>query len=150
VDFVEKFLLALQALNKAISLNSSHPDAHRITVRFLHAVQAELASLHPTVQELIKSSQEKLLAGKSLEQFNEQYLQQHQGSFAHRIAAAEMTFLLNPAKKEEALKLINTNGVKGGSKDLKVSLSLIIFNLSMMLYSHTSFFSFATKSIKLC
>ncbi len=63
------------------------------------------------VAEVINSEVQELLAGKSLAEYNEGFLEEHgSDSLLHRAAAAEMMALLDPKSKAKAVQVILKRG----------------------------------------
>lgn len=79
-------------------------------------------SLCPSVNEYIRSVIDKEMVGlydgaSDCSAYNQQYLEQHQKSAAHRLAVGQMIYFLDPAEQEKALTLAcdigsNITGVK--------------------------------------
>lgn len=63
------------------------------------------------VAEVIDTEVQQLLAGKSLAEYNDSFLEQHgSDSLLHRAAAAEMMALLDPKSKPKAVQVILKRG----------------------------------------
>lgn len=76
----------------------------------LHFPQ-EAVKEKPVVAEVINSEVQQLLAGKSLAEYNEGFLEQHgSDSLLYRAAAAEMMALLDPNSKAKAVQVILKRG----------------------------------------
>ncbi|KAJ0075172.1 hypothetical protein Patl1_34406 [Pistacia atlantica] len=77
------------------------------------------------------------LQDKSLIEANKFFLHKHEDSLMHRVAAAEMLYVLEPSKKSEAIKLIEdttnnlvpTNGALGPVKEWKLKDCIAVHNL---------------------
>ena len=103
----KKYLLVLKALLQACALgHAGTPQVHVATIRFLHAVGAA-SGLDATIAKVIDGNRAALGAppGTALPALNAAYLQKASTADA-LIAGAEMTFLLEPAKKADALALV--------------------------------------------
>ncbi|CAL8463644.1 g3178 [Coccomyxa elongata] len=114
-----KLLLALQAVKRALQVSgANHPQVHCLVVRFCQAAesQQEAVKEEPVVAEVINSEVQQLLAGKSLAEYNQGFLEQHgSDSLLHRAAAAEMMALLDPNSKAKAVQVIvKRGGLVGG------------------------------------
>jgi len=107
--------LVLRALKKAISIDPDHHEVHQHKITFLHTVQQQMSTLHPTVQAVITSEKGSLIGEKAtLKEVNDSYLTLHKLSLPRRTAAAEVMCLLDPTSKQEAKKLVsNLDNVKG-------------------------------------
>uniref|UniRef100_A0A7N0RHA1 Uncharacterized protein n=1 Tax=Kalanchoe fedtschenkoi TaxID=63787 RepID=A0A7N0RHA1_KALFE len=103
----QKILLALQALKQMLRLDADHPDSHRCLIRFFHHVGSmsnPLTDASKLVWSVLEA--ESQLHEKSLVEANSSFLEKHKDSLMHRAAVAEMTFLLEPHKKAESVKII--------------------------------------------
>jgi len=100
-----KYLLALRALRKAVTIAKDDPTVHRCIVRFLHEVRTQ--ELPPVIAEVVALNTEALglAAGVSLLQFNEAYVERCPSVAAH-VVGAELVLLLAPKQKEAALKRV--------------------------------------------
>eukprot|EP01117_Protostelium_nocturnum_P006668 TRINITY_DN2400_c0_g1_i1.p1 TRINITY_DN2400_c0_g1~~TRINITY_DN2400_c0_g1_i1.p1 ORF type:complete len:856 (-),score=378.74 TRINITY_DN2400_c0_g1_i1:75-2642(-) len=115
----KKHLLALQALSKSSSLSPQHPEVHRQTVRFFSEVaKLEMSGVK---KEIIEEGKQKFLGGKSLSDFNSEFLQKNKASYSHRVAAADSLLLLDSSKQSEANALFNDLSNARGRKDLKAA-----------------------------
>jgi peptide alpha-N-acetyltransferase len=121
----QKVLLAFQAVKQLIKLDENSPDSHRCLIKFFHKINS-LPTPGTDSEKLIWNVLEaerpdiRQLHGKSLIEVNRSFLESHSGSLMHRAAAAEMMYLLEPAKKMEAVKLIedSTNNTASGNNVL--------------------------------
>lgn len=92
---------------------------------------------------LISGSSFRQLDGKSLVEVNRSFLNKNDASLMHRVAAAEMMYLLEPDKKLEAVGLIedsvnNTvsgNGVLGPVKEWKIQDCIEVHQLLKTVFS---------------
>jgi len=113
----KKFLLVLQGVLKARAIAPDHPQVHKKTIEFLHSVESHLDSLNPVVKNVIITERDKMLAGKSLEKLNQEFLAKFSSSLPHRHVVAELLFLLSPNNRSEAIKILtNLEGIKGHSQ----------------------------------
>ncbi|XP_073292059.1 N-terminal acetyltransferase A complex auxiliary subunit NAA15-like [Primulina huaijiensis] len=107
----QKILLALQAVKHMQRLDANDPDTHRCLIKFFHKVETIPAPVTDT-EKLVCSVLEaerplfSQLHGKSLVEANTLFLEAHKDSLRHRAAVAEMIFVTEPNKKDEAINLI--------------------------------------------
>ncbi|XP_027125429.1 N-terminal acetyltransferase A complex auxiliary subunit NAA15 [Coffea arabica] len=107
----QKRLCALKAVRNLLRLNADHPDTHRCLIKFFHKV-GSLPAAVTTAEKIIWAAieEERLTYGqlreKSLLEANASFFETHKDSLMHRAAAAEMLFVLESNKKDEAVKLI--------------------------------------------
>ncbi|KAG2590122.1 hypothetical protein PVAP13_5NG284600 [Panicum virgatum] len=121
----QKILLAFQAVKQLIKLDENNPDSHRCLIKFFHKINS-LPTPGTDSEKLIWNVLEaerpdiRKLHGKSLIEVSRSFLEKHNASLMHRVAAAEMMHLLEPDKKMEAIKLIedSTNNASSGNNVL--------------------------------
>jgi peptide alpha-N-acetyltransferase len=103
-----KWLLALQALRKALGIAIDDPRVHRCVVRFFHATKAPAAALPAPVAKVIALHEEKLGFARhsSLAALNEAYLSRNQSSPAAHLAYAEMLALISPDAAAKARETV--------------------------------------------
>ncbi|XP_057772972.1 N-terminal acetyltransferase A complex auxiliary subunit NAA15 [Salvia miltiorrhiza] len=107
----QKILLALQAVKHLLRLDANNPDVHRCLIKFFHKVSS-MPSPVTDVEKLIWGVIEaerpafSQLHKKSLTEANSIFLENNRDSLRHRAAVAEMMFVLEPHKKQEAINLI--------------------------------------------
>lgn len=138
----QKILLAFQAVKQLLRLDADNPDSHRCLIRFFHKV----SSMHAPVTDIEKLiwnvlEAERLtfsqLHEKSLLEANTCFLEKHKDSLMHRVAVAEMLYLLEPNKKAEAIRLIedsnnnivSTNGALGPVREWKLKDGIAVHKL---------------------
>eukprot|EP01116_Phalansterium_solitarium_P021831 TRINITY_DN6964_c0_g1_i1.p1 TRINITY_DN6964_c0_g1~~TRINITY_DN6964_c0_g1_i1.p1 ORF type:complete len:862 (+),score=310.88 TRINITY_DN6964_c0_g1_i1:91-2676(+) len=114
----KKYLLVLQSLKRAASVDASSPSLHIVKARFFTEVQANLGSLNPTVKQVFESESSSLLGGLSLSDYNAAYLKQHASSLPHRAAAAEVLAASSPTEALSVLRVLDSSVVHG-SEDFK-------------------------------
>ncbi|XP_020582389.1 N-terminal acetyltransferase A complex auxiliary subunit NAA15 isoform X2 [Phalaenopsis equestris] len=116
-----KILLAfqcVQAVKQLIKLDENSPDSHKCLIKFFHRISSSSAPVTDSekliwnVLEAERTNISQLL-GKSLVEVNKSFLEKHKDSLMHRVAAAEMLYVLEPDKKLEAIQLIqdSTNNI---------------------------------------
>lgn len=105
----EKYLLCLQALNRASALeNLSEADEaeiHHRTVQLFHSVAGK--QLPAVVQELLEKKRQELIAAKSLVEYVQEYVQSKSTSMVHRISAAKSYLFMDKlAHKSAVIELV--------------------------------------------
>ncbi|KAG0580041.1 hypothetical protein KC19_4G143400 [Ceratodon purpureus] len=106
-----KKLLALQAVKKQLALDPSSPDVHRCLIRLFESLD-KLPNPDSHADKIIhdviamERASLKELGEKSLLDANRAFLEVHSDSLKHRVAAAEISLLLCPEAKSEAVKII--------------------------------------------
>jgi len=101
----KKYLVALRAILKGLSLKPSSPQVHERIIRFFHAVSLE-ENLNPDIIEPIEIHKKEILKGSSLHEFNEHFFKTNNQTVAGRYAYYQSAILLNPEVKSKMVKLI--------------------------------------------
>ncbi|XP_057532702.1 N-terminal acetyltransferase A complex auxiliary subunit NAA15 isoform X3 [Amaranthus tricolor] len=107
----QKVLLAFQAVKNLLRLDAESPDSHCCLIRFFNKVNsmpAPVSDAERLVWNVLEAERPSIsqLNEKSLMDTNMSFLKKHEDSLMHRVAVAEMLYLLEPNKKSEAVKLI--------------------------------------------
>ncbi|XP_020308301.1 N-alpha-acetyltransferase 15, NatA auxiliary subunit [Oncorhynchus kisutch] len=100
----EKYLLMLQSVKRAFSMEPSHPWLHQCLVRFFKGV-SDSKDLPQAVRTVLKQEISRLFGESNPQSFNKNYLSQHSNSIPHRVAAAKMMFYLDPSSDKMASEL---------------------------------------------
>ncbi|XP_055782990.1 N-alpha-acetyltransferase 15, NatA auxiliary subunit-like [Salvelinus fontinalis] len=100
----EKYLLMLQSVKRAFSMEPSHPWLHQCLVRFFKGV-SDSKDLPEAVRTVLKQEISRLFGENNPQSFNKNYLSQHSNSIPHRVAAAKMMFYLDPSSDKMASEL---------------------------------------------
>ncbi|XP_061100999.1 N-alpha-acetyltransferase 15, NatA auxiliary subunit b [Conger conger] len=100
----EKFLLMLQAVKRAVSIDPDHPWLHQCLVRFFKGV-SESKDLPLAVRTVLKQEISRLFGECDAKSFNEAFLSKHSNSIPHRVAAGRMMFYLDPSTEKKAVEL---------------------------------------------
>ncbi|XP_047341234.1 N-terminal acetyltransferase A complex auxiliary subunit NAA15-like [Impatiens glandulifera] len=138
----QKILLSYQAVKQLQLLDAENPDSHRCLIRFFHKVDAMPAPVTDS-EKLIWAvlGEERFtfskLHEKSLVDANSNFLEKHKDSLMHRAAAAEMLYLLDPSKKDVAVRLVedssnnlsSTNLALGAVKEWKLKDCIAVHKL---------------------
>ncbi|KAK8618882.1 hypothetical protein V6N13_132860 [Hibiscus sabdariffa] len=113
----QKILLAFQAVKQLLRLDAENPDSHRCLIKFFHKVDsmpAPVTEAENLVWSVLEAERPSIsqLQDKTLSEANEVFLGKHEDSLMHRVAVAEMLYVLDPTKKLEAVKLIEDSSNK--------------------------------------
>ncbi|XP_026112373.1 N-alpha-acetyltransferase 15, NatA auxiliary subunit a [Carassius auratus] len=100
----EKYLLMLQSVKRAYSLDPDHPWLHQCLVRFFKGV-SDSKDMPKAVQTVLKQEITKLFGESDPKTFNKNFLSKHANSIPHRVAAAKMMFFLDPSSDGTAAEL---------------------------------------------
>ncbi|XP_030638927.1 N-alpha-acetyltransferase 15, NatA auxiliary subunit a [Chanos chanos] len=100
----EKYLLMLQSVKRAYSIDPSNPWLHQCLVRFFKGVEDKKA-LPQAVQTVLKQEITRLFGENDPKIFNKNFLSKHANSIPHRLAAAKMMFYLEPSSESTAAEL---------------------------------------------
>ncbi|KAK2890988.1 hypothetical protein QQF64_007140 [Cirrhinus molitorella] len=100
----EKYLLMLQSVKRAYSLDPDHPWLHQCLVRFFKGV-SDSKDMPEAVQAVLKQEITKMFGESDPKTFNKNFLSKHANSIPHRVAAAKMMFFLDPSSEGMAAEL---------------------------------------------
>ncbi|XP_059377750.1 N-alpha-acetyltransferase 15, NatA auxiliary subunit-like [Carassius carassius] len=100
----EKYLLMLQSVKRAYSLDPDHPWLHQCLVRFFKGV-SDSKDMSKAVQTVLKQEITKLFGESDPKTFNKNFLSKHANSIPHRVAAAKMMVFLDPSSDGTAAEL---------------------------------------------
>ncbi|XP_023685420.2 N-alpha-acetyltransferase 15, NatA auxiliary subunit-like isoform X1 [Paramormyrops kingsleyae] len=100
----EKFLLMLQSVKRAFTIDPEHPWLHQCLVRFFRAVSRS-KDLAEGVQLVLRQEIARLFGNCDAKSFNEAFLSKHSDSIPHRLAAAKMMYYLDSSMEKKAVEL---------------------------------------------
>ncbi|XP_071539281.1 N-alpha-acetyltransferase 15, NatA auxiliary subunit isoform X2 [Panulirus ornatus] len=100
-----KPLLMLQALKRALKLEPCNPELHTCLIRFLLYRQEKLTNYNETIVDVINREVTRLLPTTDPNKLNEDFLNNNQESFLHRLQAARSMVLLDSVQRERALSI---------------------------------------------
>ncbi|XP_059371959.1 N-alpha-acetyltransferase 15, NatA auxiliary subunit-like [Carassius carassius] len=100
----EKYLLMLQSVKRAYSLDPDHPWLHQCLVRFFKGV-SDSKDMPEAMQTVLKQEITKLFGESDPKSFNKNFLSKHANSIPHRVAAAKMVVFLDPSSEGMAAEL---------------------------------------------
>ncbi|XP_038999817.1 N-terminal acetyltransferase A complex auxiliary subunit NAA15-like [Hibiscus syriacus] len=138
----QKILLAFQAVKQLLRLDAENPDSHRCLIKFFHKVEsmpAPVTDAEKLVRSVLEAERPSIsqLQNKTLSEANKVFLGKYEDSLMHRVAVAEMLNILDPARKLEAVKLIEdssnkvmpTNGALGPVMEWKLKDCIAVHKL---------------------
>ncbi|XP_078532912.1 N-alpha-acetyltransferase 15, NatA auxiliary subunit [Lissotriton helveticus] len=99
----EKFLLMMQSIKRAFSIDSSHPWLHRCIIRFFSTV-SESKELPEAVKTVLNQEMNRLFGDTHPKKFNEAFLAKNINSVPHRLSAAKMMYYLDPSTQKRAME----------------------------------------------
>ncbi|MCJ8733750.1 hypothetical protein PDJAM_G00227270 [Pangasius djambal] len=100
----EKYLLMLQSVKRAYTLDPDHPWLHQCLIRFFRGV-AESKSLPQPVHTVLKQEITRLFGESDPQTYNKNFLRKHSSSIPHRLAGAKMMVYLDPSSESTAAEL---------------------------------------------
>ncbi|KAM9850274.1 N-alpha-acetyltransferase 15, NatA auxiliary subunit-like [Aulostomus maculatus] len=100
----EKYLLMLQSIKRAVSMEPSNPWLHQCLVRFFKGVR-ECADMSEAVRTVLKQEIARLFGESNPQSYNKNFLSQHANSIPHRLAAAKMMVYLEPSSDKMAREI---------------------------------------------
>ncbi|XP_034738727.1 N-alpha-acetyltransferase 15, NatA auxiliary subunit-like [Etheostoma cragini] len=100
----EKYLLMLQSIKRAVTIEPSNPWLHQCLVRFFKGV-CESTDLAEAVRTVLKQEISRLFGESNPQSFNKNYLSKHSNSIPHRLAAAKMMVYLEPSSDNMACEI---------------------------------------------
>uniref|UniRef100_A0A672K1J7 Uncharacterized protein n=1 Tax=Sinocyclocheilus grahami TaxID=75366 RepID=A0A672K1J7_SINGR len=89
----EKYLLMLQSVKRAYSLDPDHPWLHQCLVRFFKGV-SDSKDMPEAVQTVLKQEITKLFGESDPKTFNKNFLSKHANSIPHRVAGTHFMILM--------------------------------------------------------
>ncbi|RFU35927.1 hypothetical protein B7463_g393, partial [Scytalidium lignicola] len=92
----KKYILALKCLLAAAALDSENSKVHQNIVRFNQAIEKDKESIAPKSAEVINSDFTLLPSGKSLKQFNDDYLMKYNDCARHILSGLQVRKALSP------------------------------------------------------
>ncbi|KAF4090563.1 hypothetical protein AMELA_G00054440 [Ameiurus melas] len=100
----DKFLLMLQSVKRAYTIDPDHPWLHQCLVRFFKRV-SESKDVADPVRTVLKQEISRLFGDSNAKSFNQAFFSKHSNSIPHRLAAAKGMFYLDPSTQKKAVEL---------------------------------------------
>ncbi|KAJ0959907.1 hypothetical protein J5N97_000341 [Dioscorea zingiberensis] len=134
--------IIFQAVKQMLKLDENNPDCHRCLIKFFHKISnfsTPVTDSEKLVWNVLDAERQNIsqLYENSLAEANEYFLEQNRDSLAHRAAAAEMLYVLEPGKKAEAIEIIEdstndlaqSNGALGSVRKWKLDDCIAVHKL---------------------
>ncbi|KAI0426834.1 tetratricopeptide [Xylaria sp. FL1042] len=109
----EKYILALQCLNAALTIDATNPVVHEQAVRFRLEMNSKLSSLPAKVAEAVKAAYTAIDTSTDLKKYNAEFLEKHKTSPAHVVSAIKIQKLLGEDQKTCEKALFGVLSLKG-------------------------------------
>ncbi|XP_041929520.1 N-alpha-acetyltransferase 15, NatA auxiliary subunit a isoform X1 [Alosa sapidissima] len=100
----EKYLLMLQSVKRAFSMDPDDPWLHQCLVRFFKGVSSS-KDLPDAVKTVLNKETGRLFGEHDPQSYNKNFLSKHNHSIPHRVAAAKMMVYLDPSSEKMAVEL---------------------------------------------
>ncbi|XP_043927634.1 N-alpha-acetyltransferase 16, NatA auxiliary subunit [Protopterus annectens] len=113
-----KFLLMLQSVKRAFSLEPNNPWLHECLIRFANRV-CSYSNLHDIVQNVLTQEMQKIFANKDPKSFNEEFLSRNATSVQHLLSGAKMMHFLDNSRQEKAICIATRLDDKVKDKNVK-------------------------------
>lgn len=99
-----KFLLMLQSVKRAYSIDSNNPWLHECLIRFSKSV-SDHSNLPDIVLKVLLHEIRSIFTNKNLESFNEDFLKTNSTSIQHSLSGAKMMYYLDKSRQEKAIAI---------------------------------------------
>ncbi|KAJ0960512.1 hypothetical protein J5N97_001602 [Dioscorea zingiberensis] len=130
--------IIFQAVKQMLKLDENNPDCHRCLIKFFHKISnfsTPVTDSEKLVWNVLDAERQNIK--NSLAEANEYFIEQNRDSLAHRAAAAEMLYVLEPGKKAEAIEIIEdstndlaqSNGALGSVRKWKLDDCIAVHKL---------------------
>ncbi|XP_033115616.1 N-alpha-acetyltransferase 15, NatA auxiliary subunit-like [Anneissia japonica] len=101
----DKVLLMLQSIKRAYSLDPTNPQLHVCIIQFARLLE-EKQNLADAIQTVLSEEMQKILKGKKLKEYNDDFLAAYKTSLEHLLAGSKMQVLLDPSTQEAAISQV--------------------------------------------
>ncbi|XP_066286330.1 N-alpha-acetyltransferase 15, NatA auxiliary subunit-like isoform X1 [Branchiostoma lanceolatum] len=119
-----KLLLMLQAVKRAVTLDSNNAWLHECLVRFSKAV-SEKNNLPGPVSTVLQEETKALFGEVDIKQFNADFIKRNSNSLQHLLAGAKMLYFLDPQSQDRALEL--ATDLSGNLIDRNVKICIKVY-----------------------
>ncbi|KAG9492064.1 hypothetical protein GDO78_000539 [Eleutherodactylus coqui] len=99
-----KFLLMLQSVKRAFSIDRNNPWLHECLIRFSKSV-SDHSNLPDLVIKVLLHEMKSIFTNKNLESFNEEFLKNNPTSIQHLLSGAKMMYYLDKSRQEKAIAI---------------------------------------------
>lgn len=102
----EKYLLALQCLKAALSVDAENPKAHEQAIQLRHKLNQDLSGLPPKVAEVIKAEFTEIPASGDLPKVNQEFKEKHKSSAQHVLSSIRVQEQLGGDRNKLATEVV--------------------------------------------
>ncbi|KAM4699074.1 N-alpha-acetyltransferase 16, NatA auxiliary subunit [Discoglossus pictus] len=99
-----RFLLMLQSIKRAYSIDSNNPWLHECLIRFSKSV-SDHSNLPEIVNKVLMQEMKSIFINKNMKSFNEEFLKRNSTSIQHLLSGAKMMFYLDKSRQEKAIAI---------------------------------------------
>ncbi|KAM3934345.1 N-alpha-acetyltransferase 16, NatA auxiliary subunit isoform 1-T1 [Leptodactylus fuscus] len=99
-----KFLLMLQSVKRAFSIDRNNQWLHECLIRFSKSV-SDHSNLPDIVIKVLSHEMKSIFTNKNLENFNEEFLKNNSTSIQHLLSGAKMMYYLDKSRQEKAIAI---------------------------------------------
>uniref|UniRef100_A0ABM5FZM3 N-alpha-acetyltransferase 16, NatA auxiliary subunit isoform X2 n=1 Tax=Pogona vitticeps TaxID=103695 RepID=A0ABM5FZM3_9SAUR len=99
-----KFLLMLQSVKRAFTIDSNNPWLHECLIKFSKCV-SDHSNLPEIVNKVLTQEMQKIFISKDLESYNEEFLKRNSTSIQHLLSGAKMMYFLDNSRQEKAIAI---------------------------------------------
>ena len=93
-SFVEKPLLMLQSIKRALKVSSSDPRLHGCLIRFQRFIEDKSQGFPGPVNQVLDQETKSIFTTKTAKERNEQFIQSNQNKLEHRVVGKLSTFFV--------------------------------------------------------
>ncbi|OCT95551.1 N-alpha-acetyltransferase 16, NatA auxiliary subunit isoform X1 [Xenopus laevis] len=99
-----KFLLMLQSIKRAISIDPNDPWLHECLIGFSKAV-SDHNNLPEIVNKVLKHEMKSIFTDKNMNSFNEEFLRRNSTSIRHLLSGGKIMYYLDKSRQEKAIAI---------------------------------------------
>ncbi|KAM4797351.1 N-alpha-acetyltransferase 16, NatA auxiliary subunit [Rhinophrynus dorsalis] len=100
----EKFLLMLQSIKRAFSIDCNNPWLHECLIRFSKSV-SDHSNLPEVVNKVLMQEMKNIFINQNMKSFNEEFLKCNSTSIKHLLSGAKMMHYLDKSRQEKAIAI---------------------------------------------
>lgn len=109
----EKYLLALQCLKAALSIDAEDPKAHEQGIQLRHKLNQDFSGLAPKVAEVIKAEFTEIPASADLSKVNQEFKDKHKSSAQHVLSSIRVQERLGGDRNKLATEVVGLLQLSG-------------------------------------
>ncbi|MEE6471071.1 hypothetical protein FKM82_009170 [Ascaphus truei] len=99
-----KFLLMMQCIKRAFSIDGNNPWLHECLIRFSKSV-SDHSNLPEIVNKVLMQEMKSIFINKNMKSFNEEFLKSNSTSIQHLLSGAKMMYYLDKSRQEKAIAI---------------------------------------------